>query len=200
MPNPNDFSGIDFGFRRGASTALYRSSIKNGTFNVCTDTGDLYIDIDNKRIAVKDIISMPLEQDILNLVNPYQRIYFALDTYNLWRYDETNSVWKRVCQNSSTATYAINAGTAEYATKDGSNQQINTTYIKNASTASSSLIFTKGDGSTFSIEVPGGSSNQEIIDARVGVNGTTYTDLGTAIRSQISDLADGVIAALNANY
>jgi len=41
---------------------------------------------------------------------------------------------------------------------------------------------------------------QEIIDARTGVDGTTYADLGTAIRSQISDLASGVIAALNANY
>ena len=76
------------------------------------------------------------------------------------------------------------------------------TYISNASTATDSIVFTKGDGSTFSIEVSGGSSepSAEILDARIGVNGTTYTDLGTAIRSQISDLADGVIAALNANY
>ena len=48
----------------------------------------------------------------------------------------------------------------------------------------------------------GGSSgpDAEILDARIGVDGTVYTDLGTAIRSQISDLADGVIGALNANY
>ncbi len=199
---PEVFTGVDFGFRRGASTALYQSSIRNGTFNLCTDTGDLYIDIDNKRIAVKDIISMPTENDILSLQNPYQRIYFALDTYNLWRYNEANTTWKQVSEhvkladNASSATYATNAGTA---TADSGGNTINATYIKNASTASQTIIFTKGDNSTFSITVPE-TTSQEVADARIGVDGSTYSDLGTAIRTQISDLANGIINALSANY
>lgn len=96
MPESRPFVGIDFGFRAGTSTALYYSSIKNGTFNVCTDTGDLYIDINDQRIATKDIISMSTEEDIKRLTNPYQRIYYAEDTYNLWRYDFNSRTWKQV--------------------------------------------------------------------------------------------------------
>ena len=197
---PEVFTGVDFGFRRGASTALYQSSIRNGTFNLCTDTGDLYIDIDNKRIAVKDIISMPTENDILSLQNPYQRIYFALDTYNLWRYDEANTTWKQVSEHVKLADNASSATYASTATADSAGNTINATYIKNAnsSTATQSIVFTKGDNSTFSVEIP--TNSQEIIDARTGVDGSTYSDLGTAIRTQISDLANGIINALSANY
>ena len=54
--------------------------------------------------------------------------------------------------NAGSATYATNAGTA---TKDGAGQEIKTTYIKNVSTASDSKVvtFTKGGGSTFSINI-----------------------------------------------
>jgi len=50
--------------------------------------------------------------------------------------------------NADSATYATNAGTA---TKDSGGNQINTTYIKNASVSGTKITFTKGDSSTFSI-------------------------------------------------
>ena len=131
MPESRPFTGIDFGFRAGSSTALYYSSIKNGTFNVCTDTGDLYIDINDQRIATKDIISMSREADILRLTNPYQRIYYAEDTYNLWRYDNVSRTWKQVA--GETTKYA------EKAKKDNNGNVINTYYYtKNEAAAKDS--------------------------------------------------------------
>jgi len=44
------------------------------------------------------------------------------------------------------------------------------------------------------------ASSQEVEDARIGVDGTVYADLGTAIRTQINDLANGILDALNDDY
>ncbi len=66
---------------------------------------------------------------------------------NTMNYILTASGWK----NTASAAYASKAGTANYSTYDSAGQQINTTYIKNASVSGKVVTFTKGNGGTFSI-------------------------------------------------
>ncbi len=64
---------------------------------------------------------------------------------NTMNYVLTASGWK----NNASVAYATNAGKS---TNDSAGQQINTTYIKNASVSGKTVTFTKGDGSTFSFQ------------------------------------------------
>jgi hypothetical protein len=70
--------------------------------------------------------------------------------------------------------------TAAAATKDSANQQINTTYIKNASVDGRTVTFTKGDGSTFTISTQ--DSNTTYATGTTATAGLTklYTTTGTA--------------------
>jgi hypothetical protein len=70
--------------------------------------------------------------------------------------------------------------TAAAATNDSANQQINTTYIKNASASGKTVTFTKGDGSTFSITTQ--DSNTTYATGTTSTAGLTklYTTTGTA--------------------
>ena len=54
--------------------------------------------------------------------------------------------------DASTVSYATTAASADKATDDSDGQAINATYIKNASVSGRTVTFTKGNGSTFSID------------------------------------------------
>jgi hypothetical protein len=90
------FQNIDFGFRRGSHDGLMNTSIENGTFNVCKDTGELYIDIDGERIPTNDIIIYNSEAEIRALLTPAKKIYYARDTYNLLTFETSDLQWKIV--------------------------------------------------------------------------------------------------------
>jgi len=90
------FQNIDFGFRRGSHDGLMNTSIENGTFNVCKDTGELYIDIDGERVPTNDIIIYNSEAEIRALLTPAKKIYYARDTYNLLTFETSDLQWKIV--------------------------------------------------------------------------------------------------------
>ena len=91
----SEFTNIDFGFRYGTTKAINSTSVLNGTFNIATDTGELYIDVDGSRIPMnKDINIYNTEAEIKAIVNPYSgKLYYAKDTYKLFAYDSENLKW-----------------------------------------------------------------------------------------------------------
>ena len=95
MPNTT-FPNIDFGFRRGSKAGLDASAIANGTFNVCKDTRQLFIDIDNQRIEITDFISDYTEDEIFNLESPLDKLYLSTDTFIPYYYDQINMEWKSI--------------------------------------------------------------------------------------------------------
>ena len=97
----------------------------------------------------------------------------------------STSTYRNFLRGDGTWAVPSNASTAEYAKKagqDSAGQAINTTYIKNAAVSGRTITFTKGNGSTFSIQTQD--------------NNTTYT-LGsfgiTATAAELNKL-DGVTA------
>ncbi len=133
-------------------------------------------------------------------------------------------------KNSGTATYATNSGTASYAsnsakaTSDSEGNNINTTYLKNATVSGKVITFTKGNGSTFSITTQDNntdtkvtqtattaSANYPLLLAPSGTTATatttTYFDSGVTlnpntntIEANISGLAAKATSATSATY
>ena len=95
MPNTT-FPNIDFGFRRGTKVGLDASAILNGTFNVCKDTRQLFVDIDDERVEISDFVSNLTEDEIFALENPLNKLYLASDTFIPYYYDSINKEWKNV--------------------------------------------------------------------------------------------------------
>jgi ribosomal protein L21 len=91
--------------------------------------------------------------------------------------------------------------TAAAATKDSANQQINTTYIKNASVNGKVVTFTKGDGSTFTITTQDTDNNTTYATGTTAATGLTklYTTTGTATdgtirQKELSTLINGKLS------
>ena len=93
MPSA-EFQNIDFGFKYGTQKAVKQSPVENGNFKIATDTGELFVDVANIRIAVKDIYVYEHEAEIRALTDPdVNRMYYARDTYKLMAYDINNLKW-----------------------------------------------------------------------------------------------------------
>ena len=88
---PSQFSNIDFSFRRGTKDGLDRAVIKNGSLNFSTDTEEMMVDIDNKRLNVSSVIHKATEAEIRAIENPGAKLYIAEDTGKLLYNDGT---WK----------------------------------------------------------------------------------------------------------
>lgn len=95
MPNTT-FPNIDFAFHRGTRKGLDASPIENGVFNICKDTRQLFIDIDDQRIEISDFVSNLKEEEILALENPLDKLYLSNDTFILYHYDSVSKTWKTV--------------------------------------------------------------------------------------------------------
>lgn len=77
------FPNLDFFFRRGTKAGLNNTPIKNGSFNICKDTCEMYVDIDNMRIPIKSINRNYTEEEIINgSIQSYSEdiIYISTDT------------------------------------------------------------------------------------------------------------------------
>lgn len=148
----------------------------------------------------------------------------------------TSATYATTATKAGTATYATNAGTANYtpksnsansastATVDSAGNNINDTYIKDASVSGKVITLTKGNGSTFSITTQDNntdtkvtqtattaSANYPILCAPSGTTATTttiaYFDSGVTlnpntntIEANISGLAAKATSATSAIY
>ena len=89
------FSNLDYTFRYGTREELERSKVLNGSFNICYDTSEMYIDIVDKRLAISSIVIYDSENEIRSLTTyDANKVYFARDTYNLLYYDIDTLAWK----------------------------------------------------------------------------------------------------------
>ena len=87
--------------------------------------------------------------------------------------DLTGNVTGNVSGSSSSCTG--NAVTATKATQDSAGQQINTTYIKGLSISGQTITYTKGNGSTGTINVPtGAGAKSYITESVVNSDGSWY--------------------------
>lgn len=93
-----EFNNIDFGFRYGTQRAIDTTYYKAGTFNIATDTGELYIDIGGSRVPMnKDIHLINTEAELRAITNPTSdRVYYTKDTMRLFVYDETRLRWNNI--------------------------------------------------------------------------------------------------------
>lgn len=93
MPSA-EFQNIDFGFKYGTQKAVKQSPVENGNFKIATDTGELFIDVANQRIAIKDIYVYEQEAEIRALTDPdVNRMYYAKDTFKLMAYNGSTLKW-----------------------------------------------------------------------------------------------------------
>ena len=134
-----EFSNIDFKFRYGTRDAMKNTSLLNGSFNICTDTGDIYVDIDNHRICSSDIISGYTESEVRAIANPGTNIYYTSDSHELMMYD------------SSTLSWIAYGKTVQQANCDGAGNVITTTYA--TITALNALTAVVGNINSFEIVV-----------------------------------------------
>lgn len=153
---PNQFTNIDFSFRRGTKDGLDRAVIKNGSLNFSTDTEEMMVDIDNKRLNLSSVVHKENEAAIRSVENPGDKLYIAEDTrklmYNL------NGVWYYASGSTNATTTADGLMSTTDKTKlDGIdvgaevNQNAFSNVIVNgnnltADTKTDSVSFTFGDG------------------------------------------------------
>lgn len=76
----NQFSNVDFSFRRGSRSGIDRAPIKNGSFNFAMDTEEMIVEIDDKKIEISSVIFKENEAAIKAITNPGNKLYIALDT------------------------------------------------------------------------------------------------------------------------
>lgn len=80
-------------WRRGIKESVNETEIKDGNILVTTDTGELFVDIDGKRVQVTDI-AITTKEAIENGTAPISNFCFAEDTNEMYRYDPVEEVYK----------------------------------------------------------------------------------------------------------
>ena len=85
-------------WKRGNKANISKTPITDGNVLVTTDTEELYIDIDGKRLHLTDVIRLT-ESQILATTNPEKKLYFATDTGKIYYHDGTE--WKSISGSGS---------------------------------------------------------------------------------------------------
>ena len=90
-----DFSNVEYRFRYGLKKDLDATSIRERSFNIAYDTGELFVDIMGRRVPINSkLIAMDTEKQIRAQVDPEEYIYYAKDTCNLLYYHGLEEGWK----------------------------------------------------------------------------------------------------------
>lgn len=117
------FPNIDFQFGKGNLEALKNTAVVNGSINFTKDSRELFVDIDNRRIKISDIV-IDTEVSITSLEKPEKKLYLAIDSFRLLWYDSDLMSWKIV--GSDDVFHSLNS---DYAIYDSSGNMINQYYI-----------------------------------------------------------------------
>ena len=91
-------------WRRGIKSNLDNTPIEDGNILVTTDTEELYIDIDGKRLKVgsNSVITGYTKEQILAMTDPKKALYLASDKMDLYYYTDK---WNKV--SSSTGLFGF---------------------------------------------------------------------------------------------
>ena len=156
-----DFSNLDFQFRHGQREDLDYVSQKDRTFNICVDSGELFIDIEGRRINVaSNIITGMTELEILAIITPLNgKIYYAKDTSNLWGFDFSTMEWKQVAGEE--------VKIAKRAKADMLNQPLLSTYVKDLRVDTDNKIY-----------IVNGDSQERNTPINLNTGSTTVSGIG----------------------
>ena len=119
---PTENTNIGFAFRYGTKSAMDRTSVSNGCWNICTDSQQLFLDWDYNRIPLSDIFVAQTEEELFAINAPYEKIYYCEETHDLYRFEQGQ--WNKLCiwnvQFSKTAEGDADGNDIidTYATKD----------------------------------------------------------------------------------
>lgn len=82
-------------FKYGLQSVLNISPVKNGEIKVTTDTKNLFIDIDNKRIQISDFVTVVDESALNNIIAPIANKFYYVESNNtIYKY--INSNWESI--------------------------------------------------------------------------------------------------------
>ena len=84
---PTESTNIGFAFRYGTKAAMDNTSVSNGCWNICLDSGQLFLDWENRRIPLTDILLAENLDELNNINNPENKIYFCKEDYCLYKYE-----------------------------------------------------------------------------------------------------------------
>ena len=79
---------------KGLASALSSVDIEDGKIRLTIDTGQLFFDIDDKRIEISDYVKDYTEEEIFDILAPLPKTYLAKDTLNMFRY--TANGWENI--------------------------------------------------------------------------------------------------------
>lgn len=99
----NQFSNIDFSFRRGTKVGLDNAAIKNGSLNFSTDTEEMFVDIDDRRLQFQSVVLKDNETQIRQVQYPGDKLFIARDTGKMLI--NVNAEWIFVGINSPVVTH-----------------------------------------------------------------------------------------------
>lgn len=105
---------------RGLQATIDDTAIESGKFRFAVDTGKLFIDTQNDRIEITDMILGLKYNEVIALQSPLPKIYLTTDTHQLLAYNPYTETWNAY-------------GGGEYAnscTSDDDGNVIVETYIK----------------------------------------------------------------------
>lgn len=117
------FPVLDYRFRRGNLSALKKTAILNGSLNFTQDTREFFVDIEDKRIKISDLV-LSTEPQIVSMTEPENKLYLAVDTFKLMYFDRKSLSWKVVGSNDVT-----HSSDADFALCDGEGNIISKHYI-----------------------------------------------------------------------
>ena len=76
---------------KGLKSALATTEVENGKLRFATDTGELFLDDNNSRTKISDIIDTYTEAQIFQILAPLPKIYLSSDTHKM--YVNVSGVW-----------------------------------------------------------------------------------------------------------
>lgn len=93
-----------------SSSNIAAVPIKNGRYIICKDNGYQYIDYNNTRIMITQIIPLEEDMDRSSMSSPINgRFYMVKETASLWFYN--NDEWYCLCTRYTHPKSGITAGT-----------------------------------------------------------------------------------------
>ena len=171
MAEASTYSNI---LTKGYRASLDDLELDEGKLRFTEDTGELFLDLDDKRIQIsRDVETSKTESQILASTAAFEKIYLSSDTHRLYypEIGESTVTWNCVGEeNASSVDYATNAGTADYATNAGT-----ANYATNAGTASSA---TNADTATYATNAGTATYpvSAKIYSCRIWENNTLVRD------------------------
>lgn len=107
---PNIFTNVDFKFRYGNRSTIENTAIQNGSINIATDFGEVYIDVADIRVPINDVFCYDEEVEIRAIEEPISgKLYYSRDTHRFMIYDYDQLEWVYVTLDAAFLTEKIEA-------------------------------------------------------------------------------------------